>query len=253
MRRRKPSRNIFAVVLFATLLSPFAPAGRAGAASVPYAGSVPVTDNAAGDTPALTGTILVQRSVPFMLLDARFDAAYDLTLHNSVVRADGTGTLDFYYRVTNGSDRHLRLVDMDTGPFTRPSSVDLIDVNLWDDVTGTYAPVLADRSRSHFGGVKLDFPPNETLAPGESSRLFFIRTAATRYELAGLTQFRSSPGTTTDNGFALTFSPVLEGPLVPPPQQGEPVVVPLPPAAPLAAALMLIGARRAASARRREC
>ena len=127
----------------------------------------------------------------------------------------------------------------------------VIDVNLWDEATGTYAPVLADRGRSNFGGVALDFPAADVLAPGESSRLFFIRTAATRHELAGLTQFRSTPGTTTDNGFALTFSPVLEGPLVPPPQPGEPVVVPLPPAAPVAGVMMLLGMAVAQRARRR--
>jgi hypothetical protein len=210
----------------------------AKAASVPYVGSVAVTADPLGETPAPTGAVLAHRSVPFFLLDARFDAEYDLTLQNFVVRSAETGTLDFYYRVTNGSDRPLRLVDMDTGRFTRPDSVDPIDVNLWDDTTGTYAPLVADRGRSNFGGVALDFPASDALAPGESSRLFFIRTAATEYELAGLTQFRSSPGTASDNGFAMTFNPVLDGPVVPPPQ--EQVVVPLPPLAP-AALLMLAG------------
>jgi hypothetical protein len=250
VQSRTRSRYNFSAVALAALLSFLAPSSRTEAASVPYVGSVPLTENV-GESPALTGIVLAQRSVPFILLDADFDAAYDLTLHNSVVRVEGAGTLDFYYRVTNSSDRPLRLVDMDTGRFTRPGSVDLIDVNLWDEATGTYAPVLADRGRSNFGGVALDFPAADVLAPGESSRLFFIRTAATRYELAGLTQFRSTPGTTTDNGFALTFSPVLEGPLVPPPQPGEPVVVPLPPAAPVAGVMMLLGMAVAQRARRR--
>lgn len=196
----------------------------AGAASVPYSGSVPV-DDIGHDTRAI-GTVLAQRSVPFLLLDASFDAAYDLTLHNYVLRVADVGTLDFAYRVTNKSDRPLRLIDIDTGRFTRADSFDAIDVNLFDDAGGSYAPVAADRGRSHFGGVALDFPAAETLAPGESSRLFFIRTAATRYEMTGLTQFRATPGTTTNNGFALTFNPILDGPLVPPP--GIQTVVPLP-------------------------
>lgn len=197
------------------------------AAPVPFAGSVPLNDGMTpvGD-PGLTGSVLESRSVPFLLLDARFDHAYDLTLHNFVVRARDAGTLDFYYRVTNNSDRPLRLIDMDTGPFTRPDSVDPIDVNLWHEATGSYAPVEAGRERSHFDGVSLQFPFFDTLAAGETSRLFFIRTAASDYRLEGLTQFRSTPGTTTDNGFALTFNPVLDGPIIPRPQPQ--VIVPLP-------------------------
>ena len=233
-RKRNHRRNWSAAA--AVLVAFLATARCAGAASVPYVGSVPVTDGRSQHD-GLTGTILAQRSVPFLMLDAQFDAAYDLTLQNFVVRAQGTGTLDFYYRVTNGSDEPLRLVDMDTGRFTRPGSVDPIDVNLWDEATGSYAPLLADRGRSHFGGVALVFPSSETLAPGESSRWFFIRTGATRYDLAGLTQFRSTPGTTTDNGFALTFNPILEGPIVPPPVAQ--VSIPLPPAVPLAALIIL--------------
>ena len=192
------------------------------AAPVPFVGSVPVTDGeiAAGDA------IVAERTVPFLLLDARFDYAYDLTLHNFVVRSAATGTLDFFYRVTNNSDQPLRLIDMDTGPFTRPDSVDPIDVNLWDDASGAYAPLRADRQRSHFDGVSFQFPFFDALAAGESSRLFFVRTPAADFRLEGLTQFRSTPGYTTDNGFALTFNPVLDGPIIPPPQTA--VVVPLP-------------------------
>jgi len=221
-----PSRRRFCLLslfLFvAVVLS-----GTARAASVPYVGSVAVGDDA-GHT-GIAGKVIAERSVPFLLIDARFDAAYDLTLQNFVARQPGTGTLDFYYRVTNGSDRSLRLIDMDTGRFSRAGSFDPIDVNLWDETTGTYAPLLADRGRSHFGGVALAFPSDETLDPGESSRLFFIRTAATHYELEGLTQFRSTPDLRMDAGFALTFSPVLDGPVVPPPPLAA--EVPLPPAA----------------------
>ena len=248
MQSRTPQLPPSLAAAFASLVLLLAP--LAGAASVPYVGSVPVTADPAAEVSALTGTVLAQRSVPFLLLDARFDAEYDLTLHNSVVRAADTGALDFYYRVTNGSDRPLRLVDIDTGRFTRPGSFDLIDVNLWNEVTGTFAPLIADRGRSHFGGVALVFPETETLAPGESSRLFFIRTAAVRYELAGLTQFRSTPGTTSDNGFAMTFSPVLDGPVVPPPQAQT--IVPLPAAAPVAAVMMVLGMAGAGRARRRQ-
>ena len=203
------------------------PPGRAArAASVPYVGSVPITD-AARDDAAWTGTIVARRSVPFLLLDPGFDSAYDLVLENTVVRARGTGTLDFFYRVTNGSDHPLRLIDMDTGRFSRAGSFDPVDVNLWDEATGTYAPLLADRGRSRFGGVALVFPEAEALAPGESSRLFFVRTPATQFELGGLTQFRSTPDVTWDNGFALTFNPVLEGPIVPPPAPVPPTPGPV--------------------------
>lgn len=242
--RRYP--NLFAAVTALIVLSS---AGRVRAASVPYVGSVALTGDTTAGGATLTGTMVAQRAVPFLLLDLRFDAAYDLTLHNFVVRAADTGTLDFYYRFTNASDKALRLVDMDTGGFTRPGSVDLIDVNLWDEATGTFAPYTADRGPSNFGGVALQFPPAETLAPGESSRLFFIRTAATRYELAALTQFRSTPGTSTDNGFAMTFNPVLEGPIVPPPRGATAVL--LPPAAPVAVLMLLAGMVFGERARRR--
>ena len=188
---------------------------------MPYVGSVPITDAGGGDA-GLTGSIMARRSVPFLLLDAGFDSSHDLVLENTVVRAAGSGTLDFFYRVTNRSDHPLRLIDMDTGRFSRTGSFDPVDVNLWDEATGTYAPLLADRGRSRFGGVALVFPEAQTLAPGESSRLFFNRTPATRFELGGLTQFRSTPGVTSDNGFALTFNPVLEGPIVPPPVPATP-------------------------------
>ena len=220
-RRR---RRWFQWILFAAAVLGMSSHGRrATAASVPYVGSVPVTVGGEGKYPQLTGPVVAERDVPFILLDGSFDARYDLTLQNFVVKAADTGTLDFYYRVTNRSDHALRLLDMDSGRFTRPGSVDPIDVKLWDETTGTYAPLVADRSGSHFGGVALEFPQSQTLDPGESSRLFFIRTAATRYDLAGVTQFRSTPDTSTDSGFALTFNPVLDGPVVPPPTN-----VPLP-------------------------
>jgi hypothetical protein len=206
------------------LLAALMACGPVGAASVPYVGSVPVTG--AVQHPEIAGTVIAERSVPFLVIDADFASKYDLTLQNFVAREPGTGTLDFYYRVTNASQRPLRLIDMDTGRFMRPGSFDPIDVTLWDETTGRYAPVLADRGTSHFGGVTLAFPQDETLEPGESSRLFFIRTRATRYELAGLTQFRSSPDATTDAGFALTFAPVLDGPLVPPPAVATEVPLP---------------------------
>jgi hypothetical protein len=214
-------------LLFA--LSVAAPVARpARAASVPYVGSVPVTD-AGGTTPHLSGDVVAERTVPFLLIDGGFDQAYDLSLHNFVVRVPSAGTLDFYYQVSNRSARPLRLIDMDTGRFSRTGSVDPIDVNLWDETTGTFAPLRADRTASHFDGVALQFPSLDFLAPGESSRLFFIRTGATDFELGGLTQFRSTPGTTSDNGFAVTFNPVLDGPIIPPP---VPVAQPTPGAPP---------------------
>lgn len=206
----------FAAVAFAA-----APGEDARAAPVPYVGSVPITDTP-GDGAGWTGSIVARRSVPFLLLDARFASSHDLVLENTVVRAAGTGTLDFFYRVTNQSDHPLRLIDMDTGRFSRTGSFDHIDVNLWDEATGKYAPLLADRGRSRFGGVALVFPETETLDPGESSRVFFVRTPATRFELGGLTQFRSTPDVTADSGFALTFNPVLDGPIVPPPVPATP-------------------------------
>jgi len=215
------------------------PAVRAVAASVPYAGAVGLSAASSAGHSDFGGELLADRSVPFLVIDSRFDAEYDLTLHNFVVREAGTGTLDFYYGVTNDSDLPVRLADMDTGRFTRSLSVDPIDVRLRDDPRHDYAPFLADRTRSHFGGVTLDFPAGQTLGPGESSGLFFIRTAATRFELAGLTQFRSSPDLSSDDGFALTFNPVLDGALVPPPTAQ--VSVPVPPVAPVAAILILIG------------
>jgi hypothetical protein len=238
------SRRRFCLLSLLFLLVAVVPCRPVGAASVPYVGSVAVGDDA--EHPGIAGKVIAERSVPFLLIDARFDAEYDLTLQNFVAREAGTGTLDFYYRVTNGSNRPLRLIDMDTGRFTRAGSFDPIDVNLWDETTGTYAPLLADRSRSHFGGVALVVPADETLDPGESSRLFFIRTGATRYELEGLTQFRSTPDLRMDAGFALTFSPVLDGPLVPPPAATE---VPLP--AGLLPALLTLGLAGATRRRRR--
>ena len=257
--RRRFIRTI--ALLFA--LSVAAPvATPALAASVPYVGSVPVTDAGGGATPHLSGDVVAERTVPFLLIDGGFDQAYDLTLSNFVVRVPEAGTLDFYYRVTNRSARPLRLIDMDTGRFSRPGSVDPIDVNLWDETTGTFAPLRADRTASRFDGVALQFPALDFLAPGESSRLFFIRTGATDFELGGLTQFRSTPGTTSDNGFAVTFNPVLDGPIIPPPTTpvaqpapgGPPpvTIVPLPAgwygAAGVAAIILLLRRRRRANA-----
>ena len=70
-----------------------APSVPAHAASVPYVGSVPVTAGASGEGAGPAGTILAHRSVPFLLLDARFDAQYDLVLQNFVTRSAETGTL----------------------------------------------------------------------------------------------------------------------------------------------------------------
>ena len=215
--RRRSICRLFPVAFVVVVGAAWVFERPAGAASVPYVGSVPVTDAGGGTTPHLSGGVVAERTVPFLLIDGGFDQAYDLTLHNFVVREPSAGTLDFYYQVTNRSARPLRLIDMDTGRFSRPGSVDPIDVNLWDETTGTFAPLLADRTASNFDGVALQFPSLDFLAPGESSRLFFIRTGATDFELGGLTQFRSTPGTTSDNGFAVTFNPVLDGPIIPPP------------------------------------
>jgi hypothetical protein len=234
-----------AAVLGAFIASVVCTAAHAG--PVPYRGNAPVQPASPLDRPDLDGVVVADQSVPFTLIDTRFNAEYDLVLHNSVVREHAAGTLDFYYRVTNASDLPVRLLDVDTGSFARWGSFDPVEALYRDDVPGRVGPLRADRELSQFDGVVLTFPFFDTLSPGESSRLFVLRTEATRFELAGLTQFRSTPGYTDGNGFALTYNPVLDGPLVPPP--AAPGAVPAPPAVWMA--LVAVGAAGAAKAIRR--
>lgn len=152
-----------------------------GCFTVAIAHAVPLADNDSVDLhgtsiaaqPELSGALLATTTVPWDDLQGNTG-----TLESQVVR-ETSGSLDFYYRLSNaaGSLAPVFLLQLlDFGSFSA-------DVDFRSDLPGTRGPNHADSFAGPGVPRDLDFSFDDgnRIAPGESSRFMFVRTNARAY------------------------------------------------------------------------
>ncbi len=124
-----------------------------------------------------------------------------LTLQDRIVRSNIDGTLDFYWRLRNDSSSPITIGDPSGNVSARRASFAgfSTDVDFRIDGLGIVPPLTANRSADG-STVEFLFSPF-TLAAGESTRFFFIKTNATTYNASGTGSF----GLSSDFS---TFQPV---------------------------------------------
>jgi hypothetical protein len=128
--------------------------------------------------PELAGTVLQDVLTPFS-----FNGVSG-TVQNRVVKENGTGTLDFYWKVdvdassTGTGVGAFRLIDFDAGKLT--------DGDWRIDGLGTVAPTTARvfNSASYPSGA-INFLFDNAVTAGTESRFFFLHTDATSYAMTG--------------------------------------------------------------------
>ncbi len=179
-------------------------------------GSPNFLDTALGGTtvavrPELAGTVVedVVQSFSFAGLTG--------TVQNRVVREDGSGHLDFYWRVSVDGEEDrtvtgesgltgLRLINFGYDAIT--------DADWRRDGLGQTAPTLArvfNNVTHPTGAVNFLFlDPN--LNGGSSSYFIFLHTTATAYAKTALYDLVSAPGQTSISGTYSTFAPAVPEP-----------------------------------------
>jgi hypothetical protein len=155
--------------------------------------------------PELAGVVLEDMLTPFSF------GGVSGTVQNRVVREDGTGTLDFYWKVN--------LTGSVTGAGTGVSAFRLgnfgygylKDADWRIDGLGTVA---ADTGRlfnvADYPGGDINFLFGNGIAPDSSSRFFFLHTNATAYSLSARYDMLTTGSTESISGLFSTFAPVPE-------------------------------------------
>jgi hypothetical protein len=155
--------------------------------------------------PELAGTVLVDTIRPFSvdLGGGNFTTG---TIQDTVLREDGTGTLDFSYRIINDVSSSGS-IDFVTRTAYMGSST---DVDWRSDGLGTIAPDQASRNAAG-DQVLFDFFANNLLLPGAGSRFFFIKTNATDFNEGGMGELAVT-GNIGGNTFTFnTYQPAVPG------------------------------------------
>ncbi len=173
----------------------------ANAVSLAPGASTALFGATAATRPELGGTVLVDTLRPFAI-DLGGGSFITGTVQDRVVRENGSGTLDFYYRLFNDTTSAGAL-----GIVTRENySGYATDADFRLDGLGATGP--GGASRSTGSDVWFGFLA-DPVTPGQSSRFFFIKTDATVYDAAGK---GSLVGLNTAGGFGVTsfstFEPV---------------------------------------------
>ena len=124
------------------------------------------------DRPELAGVVLEDVTMPFHI----WMTGHTGTLQSRVVRENGTGTLDFYWRVKLDavSDGEYYLKSLTIGEFY---PFGLYDADWRSDDLGTVSP---DTARLLWGGTT-QFTFGGGLPAGVESRFMFMHTDATKY------------------------------------------------------------------------
>ena len=156
--------------------------------------------------PELAGTALVDTIRPFSvdLGGGNFTTG---TIQDSVVREDGTGTLDFLYRIINDVSSSGSIDFVTRTAYTGFST----DVDWRSDGLGTIAPDQASRNAAG-DQVLFDFFANNLLFPGAESRFFFIKTDAIDFNEGGTGELAVT-GNVGSNTFTFsTYQPAVPEP-----------------------------------------
>lgn len=149
-------------------------AGAANAVVLPPGTTQPLPGTTVAADPQLAGVVEVDEIVPFSF------AAYGGTVSGDVqvrvVRSSVDGTVDFYWRVFNDEESSGAIGSFRLGEFV----TDVYDADWRIDGLGSVAPGSAHRFGGAFDSF-VNFNFGDLLAPGETSRFFFLDTGATSY------------------------------------------------------------------------
>jgi hypothetical protein len=149
-------------------------AGAANAVVLPPGTTQPLPGTTVAADPDLAGVVEVDETVPFSF------AAYGGTVSGDVqvrvVRSGVDGTIDFYWRVFNDEESSGAIGSFRLGNFI----TDVYDADWRIDGLGSVAPISANRFSGAFDSF-VNFNFGDLLAPGETSRFFFLDTTATSY------------------------------------------------------------------------
>ncbi|MDA8362581.1 MAG: hypothetical protein M0Z84_01930 [Gammaproteobacteria bacterium] len=152
---------------------------------VPAGSSALLSGTTAAADPSLAGTVLQDVVSPFTI-DLGSGSTLNGYVQDRVVRESGSGTLDFYYRLFNGTDTDGCMLSSDgsIGVAQRSGYAGYsTDVNYRTDGLGSVAPSGASRTAGG-DGVLFGFLSNP-IAPGQTSLFFFVHTQATAYNDLG--------------------------------------------------------------------
>ena len=170
---------------------------------------VNLTGTTAAARPELTGVVLQDVVRPFSV-DHGGGNFTTGTIRDRVVRETDSGTLDFYYRISNDVSS-AGSVDF----VTRNSFAGFgTDVDFRTDVIGTIGPDQASRNAAG-DEVLFDFFSTNLLFPGAESFFFFVKTDATDFDEngTGSLAFTSNLGSGTFDFD--TFQPVMGPDILP--------------------------------------
>ena len=123
-----------------------------------------------------------------------------------IILEDGTGTLDFLYRIINDVSSSGSIDFVTRTAYTGFST----DVDWRSDGVGTIAPDQASRNAAG-DQVLFDFFANNLLFPGGESRFFFIKTDAIDFNEGGTGELAVT-GNVGSNTFTFnTYQPAVPG------------------------------------------
>lgn len=199
-------KNFIASVTFAGLLGTF---GAAQAAVVAPGDTVSLPGTTLAAQPFLQGHVLEDELISFSLPVSQTSA--DLitgTVQQRVVREDVSGTLDFYWRITQlntGSLGYFRVGNFVTDTF---------DADYRIDGLGDVGPASLTHFTNGLGGATDDFGANfnfasgtaDTLSAGQSSKFMLLHTDATHYAKTAFFDIAST-GTFTASASFAAFAP----------------------------------------------
>jgi len=153
--------------------------------------------------PELGGTVIHDTLIPITIDNSSGVAIFKGHLQDRVVKETKTGTLDFYQtiRADAGFKTSVLLEDVERSSFKNYST----DVDYRTDGIGDPSdhPVLATRN-SGVGAYVSFFFNGETLAEGNDSLFYFVKTNAKTYDLKGTTSIEME-APTSPTGLPGTF------------------------------------------------
>jgi hypothetical protein len=126
------------------------------------------------DRPELDGDFIASNTVLFRGTNALGQVLYTGTLVTAVILEQGTGTLDFYYGLSNDQGSTDGIERLSVTNFAGFAT----DVDWVRDLEGSGGPITANRQLS---GGTISFSFGSLLLPGQTSDLFFIKTNATDF------------------------------------------------------------------------
>ena len=197
----KSSHKVLGVVLLATATTVMADTLPPGIWT-----ALPGTTVAA--QPFLAGVVLEDVVQPFSF--AAYGGTVSGSVQSRVVKEDGTGTLDFYWRVINDPNSSGRIGELRIGNFVAPE----YDGNYRIDGLGNVGPSQA----FHFDTPKLSYvnfsfanpsnPDDRTaqLLAGGESKFILLHTSATTYNKTAFYDLANVGESQISDGFA-TFTP----------------------------------------------